>query len=392
MKKSFLSLLLIGITLIANAYDFMVDGLCYNFNSDGTSVTVTYQNTSSPRYSNLSGALNIPSSVTYNGNTYSVISIGEYAFNGCSGLTSVTIGNSVTSISSTAFQSCSSLTSVIWNAKTCNDFSFNYSPFKNLTNIKSFTFGNEVEKIPAYLCFQLSGLTSITIPNSVTSIGNGAFYGCSGLTSVNISDLAAWCNIDFNSNPLYYAHNLYINGIKVTDLVIPNSVTSIGNGAFYGCSGLTSVNLGNSVTSIGERSFQGCAGLTSVTIPNSVTSIGDAAFSGCTGLTSVEIPNSVTSIGYAAFGNCSSLTSVIWNAKNCNDFINSYNEYPFYNLTNIRTFTIGDEVERIPAHLCYKLKGLTSITIPNLVTEIGRSSFEGCNGLNIAIIGEKHWR
>ena len=148
---------------------------------------------------------------------------------------------------------------------------------------------------------------------SVTSIGSSAFRDCSGLTSVHISDIAAWCKIDFEdfaSNPLDYAHHLYLNGEEVKDLVIPNSVTSIGDYAFEYCSGLTSVTIGNSVTSIGSGAFGGCSGLTSVIIGNSVTSIGSSAFGGCSGLTSVTIGNSVTSIGDAAFAYCSGLTSV----------------------------------------------------------------------------------
>ena len=114
-----------------------------------------------------------------------------------------------------------------------------------------------------------SGLTSVTIGSGVESIGGRAFEYCSGLTSVHISDIAAWCKIDFddfNSNPLSYAHHLYLNGEEVKDLVIPNSVTSIGYLAFYDCSGLTSVTIPNSVTSIGTEAFSGCSGLTSVHI------------------------------------------------------------------------------------------------------------------------------
>ena len=133
------------------------------------------------------------------------------------------------------------------------------------------------------------------------------------MTAVYITDLAAWCGIGFNtsdSNPLSYAHNLYLNGELVTDLVIPDSVTSIGWYAFYDCDGLTSVTIGDSVTSIGDDAFRGCSGLTSVTIGNGVTSIGDWAFSGCTGLNSVTIGDGVTSIGYAAFDGCDGLTYV----------------------------------------------------------------------------------
>ena len=120
---------------------------------------------------------------------------------------------------------------------------------------------NGVTSIGDYTFYKCSGLTSITIPNSVTSIGDNAFSGCSGLASVHISDLAAWCNISFayqESNPLYYAHHLYMNGKEVTNLVIPNGVTRIGNYVFLNCSGLISVTIPNSVTSIGFAAFGGC--------------------------------------------------------------------------------------------------------------------------------------
>ncbi len=215
------------------------------------------------------------------------LGIAAYAFSGCSGLTSVTIPNSVTSIGSSAFSGCSGLTSI--------------------------SIPNSVTSIGESAFFRCSGLTSVTIPNSVTSIGESAFYNCNNLTKAEFASIESLCKIKFDrvsSNPLYYAHNLYINGQEVKDLVIPNSVTSIGSSAFYACYGLTSVTIPNSVTSIGEYSFYGCSGLTSVTIPNSVTSIGQYAFSYCSGLTSVTIPNSVTSIGSGTFYGCSDLISV----------------------------------------------------------------------------------
>lgn len=155
-----------------------------------------------------------------------------------------------------------------------------------------------------YNCYSL---TSVTFPNSITNVGGAAFSRCSGLTSVYISSLESWCNIKFEnsfSNPLTYAHHLYINDTEIKDLVVPNSVTSIGSHAFAGCSGLTSVTIPNSVTSIGWNAFEGCSALTSVTIPKSVTSIESSAFSGCSALTSVTIPNSVTSIGWGTFYGC----------------------------------------------------------------------------------------
>ena len=258
----------------------------------------------------------------------SVTSIGDYTFYGCESLASVTIGRSVGYIECSAFLGCSALDTINFNAINCADF-FDYDngaseisdgPFDNL-NISTINIGDGVQRIPAFFVIRCSGLTSVTIPNSVTDIGEWAFYGCSGLTG---------------------------------DLTIPNSVTSIGDRAFCECSGLTSVTIGNSVTTIGDWAFSFCSGLTSVTIPNSITSIGIYAFYGCSGLTSVTIPNSVTSIGEYTFYGCSGLTSV----------------------------TIPNSVTSIGESAFDGCSGLTSVTIPNSVTRISYGAFEYCSSLN----------
>ncbi len=274
----------------------------------------------------------------------SVTSIGGGAFQNCTGLTSITIPNSVTSIDFGAFRNCTGLTTVNWNATACTiTHSGVSSIFNNCSNIVTVNIGDNVKIIPSYAFRDCTGLTNITIPDSVTSIGGGAF------------DNTLW--YDDQPDGLVYAGKVaytYKGTMPSnTSIVLEEGTLGIADYAFEGCTGLTSITIPDSVTSIGGGAFLGCTGLTSVTIGGSVTSIGSSAFRNCTGLTRVTIPDSVTSIGEHAFQNCTGLTSI----------------------------TIGGSVTSIGNSAFRECTGLTSITIPDSVTSIGWGAFVGCTGL-----------
>ena len=266
----------------AHAYDYIVDGIYYNVNKSDKTAEVT-------KGGIYEGSINIPESITCKGSSYSVTSIGNYAFSDCTGLTSVTIPNSVKSIGNYAFLYCTGLTSIVVDKGNVNyDSRDNCNAIIEtatnmlITGCNSTIIPASVTNIGQDAFFRCSGLTSVTIPNLVTSIGNYAFYGCSGLTSIVVEK----GNVNYDSRDncnaiIETATNTLITGCNST--IIPNSVTSIGSFAFYG-SGLTSVTIPNSVTSIGEDAFGYCSGLTSVTIGNLVTSIGEYAFYNCSGL------------------------------------------------------------------------------------------------------------
>ena len=292
--------------------------LTYEVQDEGT-IKITDCNESA------SGALTIPSTI----DGKKVTSIGKKAFEHCRKLTNITIPNSVTSIEEYAFDSCISLTNI--------------------------TIPDSVTSIGIYAFYGCSSLTNITIPGNVTSIGSCAFWDCRSLTSINVSNNNKnYSSIDgilFNKDKTEII--TYPANKEGTSYDIPNSVTSIGNGAFAYCSSLTNIIIPNSVTSVGYSAFENCDSLTSITIPDSVTSIGYSTFFGCSSLKSITIPDSVTSIGHHAFEVCSSLTNI----------------------------TIPDSVTSIGIYAFHDCSSLTSITIPEGVTSIGYSAFEDCNSL-----------
>ena len=418
LKFLFTTLLLIC-SVVVTAHDFEADGIFYMITDNiNKTVEVVYKGSSYNEYSDeYTGVVIIPETVTYSSRTYSVTSIGGNAFYGCSGLTSIIIGNGVKSIGQLAFYGC-------------------------------------------------SGLTSIEIPNSVTSIGEKAFYDCVNLKTVNnFSGLSISKSSSNNGYVAYYAdyvinapngsiegdfvfaevygkntlkqylgeggaltlpadykgedyvigENAFSGNTSIISIEIPNSVTSIGEKTFYDCSGLKSIEIPSSVTSIGVDAFYRCSGLKSIEIPSSVTSIGEDAFYGCFGLTSIIIGNGVTSIGLNAFYGCYNIKTVINFSRLSISKSSSNNGYVAYYADNVINapngsiegdfvFSVVGEKNILTEYLGYggaltlpadyrgedyvigenAFSGNTSITsveIPSSVTSIGDSAFEGCSGL-----------
>lgn len=292
----------------AMAFDFSSvapTGQTLFYNIIGGTAQITTQNSTYPYYISMpSGNLTIPSTVIYNGTTYNVTTIGHHAFY-CCGLTSVTIPNGVTSIEVAAFAGCNSLTSVIIPNSVTN---IGDQSFASCHNLDSITLPNSIESI-GFSAFGGTGINAIQIPESVTNIAVGAFCTCNSLMSITVANGNPVYDSRDNCNAIIHtASNELISGCR--NSIIPNTVVSIGDGAFGDLDSLFSIYIPNSVMRIGMSSFANCDGLTTVTIPNSVTNICSEAFWQCSALSSVTIGNSIDSIGNRAFFYCVALDTI----------------------------------------------------------------------------------
>jgi len=306
-----------------------------------------------------------------------VTRIADNGFNGFSALTSITLTEGVTSIGQSAFSSCSSLTSITIPEGVT---SIGQSAFSGCSSLESLTvdiknnyFRSENNCIIRRASNSLVlGCKNSIIPNSVTSIGASAFYGCSSLTGITIPE-----------GVTSIGNNAFSGCSSLTSITIPEGVTSIGQGAFSGCSSLTSITVPEGVTSIGWSAFSSCSSLTSITIPEGVTSIASYAFLGCSSLTSITVPEGVTSIGEMAFRDCSSLTSIT-----IPEGVTSIGSVAFYGCSSLTSITIPEGVTSIGEWTFYDCSSLTSITIPERVTSIEYNAFSGCSSLTSITIPE----
>ena len=297
----------------SKTYDFEQNGIYYKIKTDGLWVVPydEYCADYNPEYK-YQGDIVIPSTVNYEGTTYSVIGI-DMAFCRCPNLASVTIPNSVTTIGAFSFQSCGLTSITIPNSViTIDDNAFAYCHY-----LESVTIGSNVKTIGGEAFVDCTSLQSISIPNSVTTLGTGAFMDC---TSLN--------NVTLGNGIKIFGDNVFDGCTSLVSVTISDGVLLIGGGAFIKCSSLITVNWGNSVESIKNGAFSGCKSLTSMVIPNSVISIEDAVFSGCSHLKTMELGDKVATIGVDFLKGCSDLISITSN----NPIPPGVKAYTFYNV------------------------------------------------------------
>lgn len=375
--------------------------------------------------------INLPSGIT---------TIGNYAFWYCENLTSLTLPSGLISIGDRAFENCYSLTSLEFPSSLttlgelvfagCYELS-NLTLHSNLTDVKSnYLFGgasnyNNLKDVRYIIDSDLETylqsnhpifyeincgikyylndqeITTLEIPSGITSIGDGVFLSNKSLTNLTLSSkvssigISAFSYCDNLKDVRYYIYDdlatyiqnghpdFYVGGIKyywndqeITTLEIPTSVTSIGNNAFYGCSGLTTLNLPSNVTSIGDRAFGGCSNLTSVDLPSSITKMGDFVFFYCEKLSNVNLPSDITTISTGAFGGCSSLQNI-----NLPSGVTTIGDNAFSDCSNLTNVTLPSALASIGDYAFRGCSNLTNVILPSAFTAIGNVAFSGCSNL-----------
>ncbi len=356
LSKTLLWLLLLALPELVEAQ--------FTYTTNSGAITIT-------GYTGPGGTVVIPSTIT----DLPVTAIGNRAFQDCTNLTGVAIGDSVITIGASAFQNCTGLSSV--------------------------TIGTSVNSIGDSAFWHCTSLTSVNIPSSVAEIGFAAFWYCTSLTAITVEaanvfysstagvlfDKSQATLIQYpagNGETSYtipdhvtsIGYDAFVNCTSLTNVTMGNSVTNIGDSAFYECSSLTKIVIGDGVSTIEHSAFQNCTRLATLTIGNSVTNIGGQAFWYCTSLTSVALPDSVTSIGYGAFFNCYSLSNVM-----LGEGVTCIEESAFQNCAGLLSMTFPNSVVSIGGSAFSDCISLTSVRISSSVTSIGQYAFSDCPSL-----------
>ena len=375
--------------------------------------------------------INLPSGITTIGNyafwycenltsltlPSGLISIGDRAFENCYSLTSLEFPSSLTTLGELVFAGCSNLTSLTLHSN-LTDVKSNYlfggaSNYNNLKDVR-YIIDSDLEtylqsnhpifyEINCGIKYYLNDqeITTLEIPSGITSIGDGVFLSNKSLTNLTLSSkvssigISAFSYCDNLKDVRYYIYDdlatyiqnghpdFYVGGIKyywndqeITTLEIPTSVTSIGNNAFYGCSGLTTLNLPSNVTSIGDRAFGGCSNLTSVDLPSSITKMGDFVFFYCEKLSNVNLPSDITTISTGAFGGCSSLQNI-----NLPSGVTTIGDNAFSDCSNLTNVTLPSALASIGDYAFRGCSNLTNVILPSAFTAIGNVAFSGCSNL-----------
>ena len=425
MRMAIAIALLFTISGTAAAWDFMYNGLAYNYDGDGTSVYVTYTSANSDNYGGSLTNVVIPAKITFDGGvSYNVTGIGKQAFYYCSNLQSITIPSSIKTIGQDAFYgtdikklTVSSLDA--WIKTTLNSvISTPHEMYVGSSLLTSVTFPSTVTTVGMHF-YNVTSIKSVTIPNTVTEIGNQAFYNCSNLATVNMgngvktigSEAFVGCNnlkaltipesvesLGYNALnfPLkeitWNAINLtYSGGIptmynyqivsQIEKVTIGNKVQTLPE-YFVAYSKITSISYPSSLRTIGDNAFKGCTGLTVLSFPNYVT-VGHNAFANCTGLKKITIPEYVGTYYQDSFTGCTSVEELIWN--NIDFYWADGSSAQMIPATNITKVTFGNTVKIIPAGILKNSK-ISSVTLPASVTTIGASAFENCSLLSAVVL------
>ena len=357
--------------------------------------------------------INMPSSVKY---------IGAYVFYNCEKLTRIEIPSGITELNMCVFSGCVALTDIIFPEGLQI---IGQAAFSNCVGLTDIIIPSTVTTINSIAFYECTGLTEINMPSIVTKIGDSAFAGCTNIQTVRITDLDAWLSITFGSstsNPMYYANELLLNGQPITgEVVMPETATKVPYYALKNTQ-ITGVTLHDNITTMQDGAFYGCAGLNAIEIPSTVTTFGSYVFSGCIGFTELKIPNDATKIGKNAFYGCSNLMSLTvpfigYNATTTSGewylgywfngtHSNNDAEIPeslktvvvtnaididscaFEGCSCITTIILNEGITQIGGSAFNNCTSLTDINIPSTVTSLGGYAFRGCISLtNITIPG-----